>query len=46
MVKIDVPAGEHHWTAKQLLGGKEIDDWYERPEQLPAGECEYIKLTD
>ncbi|WP_138485125.1 hypothetical protein [Dyadobacter bucti] len=46
MVKVDLPAGEYHWSAKQFLGGKEIDEWYERPEKLPVGECEYIKLTD
>ncbi len=46
MVKIDVPAGDHLWSAKQYLGGKEIDGWDERTEKVTADECEYVKLTE
>ncbi len=46
MVKIDLPAGDHLWSAKQFLGGKEIDEWDERSEKVTAEECEYVKLTE
>ncbi len=46
MVKIDLPVGDHLWSAKQFLGGKEIDGWDERSEKVTAEECEYVKLTE
>jgi hypothetical protein len=46
MVKVDVRNGHHKWSAKQFLGGKQIDEWYERTVEVSAGDCEFIKLTE
>lgn len=46
MVRIDLPVGEHLWSARQFLNGKEIDGWDEREEKVTANECEYVKLTE
>ncbi len=46
MVRIDLPAGEHLWSARQFLNGKEIDEWDEREEKVTANECEYVRLTE
>lgn len=45
-VYINLPVGEHSWSAKQYLGGKEIDEWDERTEKITANDCEHIKLTE
>lgn len=46
MVSVDLPAGEFMWSAKQYMGGKEIDEWYERSETLKANDCDHIKLVE
>jgi hypothetical protein len=46
MLKVDLPAGGHRWSAKQFKEGKQIDEWNERPVELTAGDCEFIQLTD
>ncbi len=46
VVNVKLPAGTHSWHAKQILNGKEIDEWDERDEVIKEGECNFIKLTD
>jgi len=46
MVRVDIPAGDFVWSAKQFLNGEEIDDWDERSEKLDANECEHISLVE
>lgn len=46
MYKIDLPVGNHTWSARQFLKGKELDGWDEREEKITENDCEHIKLTD
>ena len=46
VINVRVPAGKHTWSAKQLLKGKEVDEWDERDETVEAGKCEHLRLTE
>ena len=46
VVNVKLPAGKHSWSAKQIKGGQEVDEWDERDDTIKEGECTFIKLTD
>ncbi|MBN8788238.1 MAG: hypothetical protein J0I84_14195 [Terrimonas sp.] len=46
VVNVQLPAGKHSWSAKQIKNGQEIDEWDERDDTIKEGDCTFIKLTD
>lgn len=46
VINVKLPAGTHSWSAKQIKGGQEVDEWDERDETIKEGECTYIKLVE
>lgn len=46
VISVPLPAGTHSWSAKQFLGGQEIDEWDERDETIEEGACNYVKLVE
>ena len=46
VLNIKLTPGVHTWAAKQIKGGKEVDEWDERDVTIKEGECNFIKLTE